>query len=144
MKATFVRLAFAVILLAPTSACLSDTKEVGADKLDAVHEGMPKDSVMEIMGTGPLTASYADTLRVERGFRRSGYFIDGKNYEVLYYRELQGNVAEAVEQVKETPVVLVDGKVLGWGWAFYVEAMEKYKFPSPLAPITAPDSSAKP
>ena len=144
MKATFVRLAVAVVLLAPASACLSDYEEVGADKLEAVHEGMPKDSVMGIMGTGPLTASYADTLRVERGFRRSVYFIDGKNYEVLYYRELQGNVAEAVEQVKETPVVLVDGKVLGWGWAFYVEAMEKYKFPSPLAPITAPDSTAKP
>ena len=28
--------------------------------------------------------------------------------------------------------VLTDNKVLGWGWAHYVEAMEQYKLPTPL------------
>lgn len=141
MKTRFVR--FAVLSSAMfLGACLNDTKEVGADKLEVVHEGMPKDSVMQIIGTGPLTGLYSDTLRLEKGFRRSSYFVDGKTYEVLYYRELQGNVAEPVQQAKETPIVLANGKVLGWGWRFYVDAMEDLKLPSPIEAPKASDSAA--
>ena len=147
MKTRFVRyiaLSSALFL----GACLNDTKEVGADKLDVVHEGMPKDSVMQLMGTGPLTGLYSDTLRLEKGFRRSAYFVDGKSYEVLYYRELQGNVAEPVLQAKETPIVLANGKVLGWGWRYYVDAMGELKLPSPIeapkAAETAPAAAPAP
>jgi hypothetical protein len=61
--------------------------------------------------------------------------IDGKAFEVLYYRELQGNVAEQVQQAKETPIVLQNGKVLGWGWKYYLEAMESLKLPNPTGNI---------
>jgi len=118
-------------LLLLASAC-SDRQEVGEKLLKPVHEGMPKDSLAMIIGKGPLTAVYADTLRLENGFRRSVYFIDGKTYEVLYYREEPGNVTDPVLQSVETPIVLIDAKVMGWGWAYYVEAMEQYKLPSPL------------
>ncbi|MES2525392.1 MAG: hypothetical protein V4617_22060 [Gemmatimonadota bacterium] len=120
-------LAASALLLA---AC--GDKEVGSSLLKPVHEGMPKDSLAGIIGNGPLTAQFADSARLERGFRRSVYIVDGKQYEVLYYREAPGNVAESVLQAVETPVVLSDGKVLGWGWKFYNEAMEKYNLPSPL------------
>jgi hypothetical protein len=147
MKTRFVRYA-AIASALFLGACLNDTKEVGADKLEVVHEGMPKDSVMQIMGTGPLTGLYADTLRLEKGFRRSLYIVDGKNYEVLYYRELQGNVAEPVQQAKETPIVLANGKVLGWGWRYYVDAMGELKLPSPIeaprAAETAPAAAPAP
>jgi hypothetical protein len=113
------------------SAC-SDRHEVGEELLKPVHEGMPKDSLALIIGKGPLTALYADTLRLENGFRHSVYDVDGKRYEVLYYREQPGNVLEPVDQDVETPIVLTDNKVLGWGWAHYVEAMEQYKLPTPL------------
>jgi hypothetical protein len=113
------------------AACGSD--EVGAKRLKPVHAGMPKDSLMSIMGTGPLTAQYADTMRLDQGFRVDKYLIAGRIYEVLYYREQPGNVAEPVTQDTETPVVLTDSKVLGWGWKFYVkEGMEKLKLPTPL------------
>jgi len=121
------------------AACGSD--EVGADRLDDVHAGMPKDSLMTIMGTGPLTAMFSDTMRLDHGFRVSKYLIDGKFYEVVYYREKPGDVKEPVEQYTETPVVLADGKVLGWGWEYYVEeGMGKLKLPTPIKeqPAAAP------
>ena len=118
----------AFLLLA---ACGSD--ETGADKLEDVHAGMPKDSLLMIMGKGPLTAQFADAARLDNGFRVMRYLIDAKMYEVLYYREKPGNVAEPVQQDSETPVVMADGKVLGWGWEFYVEeGMGKLKLPTPL------------
>lgn len=123
---------WAMALAAASLAACGD-KQVGADLLKPVHAGMPRDSVMALMGTGPLTANYADTLRLDHGFRVEKYLVDGKMYEVVYYREQPGNVAEPVEQYTETPVVLADGKVLGWGWKYYVEtAMEELKLPTPI------------
>ena len=119
--------------IALLSAC-SDNNDVGADLLEPVEEGTPKDSVMALIGKGPLTGIYADTARLQKGFRTNSYIIDGQTYEVLFYRELQGNVAEPVQQAKETPIVFKDGKVLGWGWRYYVDAMESLKLPSPVAP----------
>ncbi len=143
MKLSVVRAVLVTTALTVLAAC-SDNKDVGADLLDDVDEGTPKDTVLALIGTGPLTGVYADTARIEKGFRRNRYLVDGKLYEVLFYRELQGNVAEPVQQAKETPIVIKDGKVVGWGWRFYVEAMESLKLPSPLAPVSAPSITPAP
>lgn len=138
MKTRFVRTAYIALTSAVTliAACGdSNSGDVGADKLAPLAEGTPKDSVLLVMGTGPLTAQYADTMRLQQGFRRETYLIDGKQYEVLYYRELQGNVAEQVQQAKETPIVLQNGKVLGWGWKYYLESMESLKLPNPTGNV---------
>lgn len=134
VRSTYIAFAAAAVLLAACSD--TNSNDVGVDKLAPLAEGTPKDSVLLVMGQGPLTAQYADTLRIEKGFRRETYLIDGKQYEVLYYRELQGNVAEQVQQAKETPVVLQNGKVLGWGWKYYVEtAMTDLKLPNPTGNV---------
>jgi hypothetical protein len=142
MKRSFFRSsALLAGLLVWVSAC-NDRHDVGEKLLKPVHEGMPKDSLSLIMGKGPLTALYADTLRVENGFRRSVYFIDGAMFEVLYYREEAGDVSEPVLLDVETPIVVVDNKVLGWGWDYYMEAAQQYKLPTP--PPARPDSAGAP
>jgi hypothetical protein len=131
------------------AACGGD-KEVGADRLEPIEAGVAKDSLFKVMGKGPLTAMYADTLRVVNGFRYDKYLINGQYYEVLYFREQPGNVSEPVEQFVETPIVLKDDKVLGWGWKFYVEeGMENLKLPTPLKekvepakPVPAPQPAS--
>ncbi|GAB1342321.1 hypothetical protein [Gemmatimonas sp.] len=134
VRSTYIAFAAAAVLLAACGD--SSSNDVGADKLGVLAEGSPRDSVLLVMGQGPLTAQYADSLRLEKGFRRENYVIDGQQYEVLYYRELQGNVAEQVQQAKETPVVLKDGKVLGWGWKYFVEtAMTDLKLPNPTGNV---------
>lgn len=136
MKTSFVRTSLALGAVLVLAACGDSSPDIGADKLEPLAEGTPKDSVLLVMGEGPLTAQFADTLRLEKGFRRETYLIDGKQYEVLYYRELQGNVAEPVQQAKETPIVLQNGKVLGWGWKYYVKtAMPDLKLPNPTGNV---------
>jgi len=109
--------------------------ELGAARLKSMREGMSRDSVMLVLGRGPLTATFSDTMRLEQGFRRSAYFIDGALVEVLYYREAPGSVSEGVVREMETPVLLKDGKLLGWGWRSY---------DSQRAGLGIPDESALP
>jgi hypothetical protein len=117
-------------------AACADRKDVGADMLAPLNAGSPRDSVVLIFGTGPLQASFAaDSARLLNGYRRDQYFHDGKLLEVLYYRELPGNVAEPVDPDKETPVVLQGGKVVGWGWRFYSESGDSFKLP----PVSVPE-----
>jgi hypothetical protein len=132
-----------VLAAAAFAACGDD--QVGSDVLGSVEAGLPKDSLLALMGTGPLSAQFADTMRLERGYRISKYLMDGKLYEVLYFREKPGNVRDPVEQALETPVLLADGKVLGWGWEYYVEeGMGKLKLPTPLREVEAPAAPAAP
>jgi hypothetical protein len=130
VRAIYVALAGVSTLL--LAAC-SDRKEVGEELLEPVTAGFPRDSLFQLLGKGPLIGHYADTLRVDHGFRLSKYYVDGQYLEVVFYREMPGDVAESVKQDVETPIVLKDGKVLGWGWAFYVkEGMTKFGLPTPL------------
>jgi hypothetical protein len=138
MKTRFVKLVLLVATALASGAC-SDTADVGAAQLEPVNTGMPKDSVLALLGKGPLTAKFADTLRVTNGFRSSTYLLNGKTYDVLFYREEAGDVSEPVQQDRETPIVLENGKVLGWGWRFYVEeAMKSHGLPSPITAAPAP------
>jgi hypothetical protein len=120
-------------LLIALAAC--GDREAGADKLEDLTAGMSTDSLYASLGAGPLTATGADTVRVRNGWRLSRYFVEGKLYEVIYVRDIPGDVTEPVEQQRETPIVVAqDGKVLGWGWRFYVEeGINRLHLPTPLS-----------
>lgn len=119
-------------LLALAAAC-SDYSEVGEELLEPITAGVTRDSLLKVMGSGPLTGRYADTLSLDHGFRLSQYLLNGQLYEVLYYREAAGDVKEPVRQEMETPIIIKDGKVLGWGWKYYVEeGIKGFGLPTPL------------
>lgn len=133
MKPLFVITA-AILALAGLAACGTD--EAGQARLKGLTEGMSMSDALEQMGQGPLTTSLSDTVRVVNGFRRMRYFINGATYDVLYARDLPGDVKEPLLQANETPVVFREGKLLGWGWRYYVdEAIAKLQLPTPLRAI---------
>jgi hypothetical protein len=131
MRFSFVRLV-PVALVATLVACGSP--EAGAERLEKLTVGITGDSVITLLGEGALTASGADTSRVDHGHRKSRYFVEGKVYTVIYARDEPGDVSEPVRQQVETPIVLSPSNiVLGWGWKYYVEeAMGTLKLPTPL------------
>lgn len=123
-------------LLALAAAC-SDNSEVGEELLEPIAAGVSRDSLLKVMGSGPLTGRYADTLSLDHGFRLSQYLVNGQLYEVLYYREAAGDVSEPVRQEMETPIIVKDGKVLGWGWKYYVEeGIKGFGLPTPIQEMT--------
>ncbi len=123
------------LALMAAAAC-GGTDEAGGEHLKGLAEGMTTAQAIDAMGTGPLAATYSDTQRVVNGFRRSRYFINGANFEVVYARDLPGDVKDPLLQANETPVVFKNDTLIGWGWKYYAEeAIPKLGLPTPLRAI---------
>lgn len=145
MTTRFVR-ATLVALVALAAACGGD--EDGSARTKALKAGMTAAQAIAAMGDGPLTATGADTVRVVSGYRRMRYLVAGKQFEVLYARDLPGDVKEPLLQKQETPLVFANDTLLGWGWRYYVdEAIAKLGLPTPLRAVdtmTTPKDTAPP
>ncbi len=77
--------------------------------------GMPKEKLLEIMGNKTGTAIDG---KVSNPYKREIVkATDGTNYEVLYYYT-EFYVPGASVDTCLTPIVLKDGRIMGWGWAF--------------------------
>jgi hypothetical protein len=126
-----VRLA-TILAAAALMACGSD--EPGSARLKGLVPGTSVQEAVQQMGKGPLTATSSDTAQLVNGYRRARYFMDGITYDVVYARDLPGDVKEPVLQANETPVVFRNDSLMGWGWRFYVDqAMGKFNLPTPLS-----------
>jgi hypothetical protein len=122
------------VLVAVTSLAVvaCGPADIGASRLKEIPENTTRDSVLQVMGTGPLTATGADTMRVVNGFRRQTFVVGSGTYEVLFYREQPGSVTDTIARTLETPVVIKDGKYLGQGWKFYTKLADSEDLPNPL------------
>ncbi len=148
MKAAFVRLSLVVSITAIAACGGSD--EAGSARLSNLKKGMTLTQALDAMGTGPLTATYSDTMRLLNGYRRMRYLMNGADFNVVYSRDLPGDVKEPVLQATETPIVFRNDTLLGWGWRYFVdEGIGKFQLPTPLRAVdtmTAPlvsDASKK-
>ncbi len=144
MNRKFVRsaLGFAAVgLTILLAACGPD--DVGAAKLKVLKENTSRDSVLAVMGTGPLVGTGVNSLRVVSGFRHQVYIVAGKQYEVLWYREKPGSIEDKIVRENETPLVVVDNKLVGHGWSFYTGYAEKMHLPNPARDREIVDSIAR-
>lgn len=118
---------FACASLITLAACGGG--DVGASKLKKAHSGMPRDSVLELMGTGTVAATGGDSSRVVNGFRHQRFLMNAQMFEILWYRETPGSVTEPILKEVETPVVLAGDTVAGWGWKYYADQGLKLGLP---------------
>ncbi len=120
----------ATTLVLTLAACAGD--DVGAGKLKALADGAQRPAVLDVMGSGPLTAkSDADQVRLANGYRRQLYVAGGNAVEVIWYREEPGTLDDPITTGKDTPVVLASDTLAGWGWNFYHKFAETNKIPDP-------------
>lgn len=91
-----LELAGILLLGAALAACGSDAR---FEKLAA---GIPKDSAMALMG-------------VEKPVRIDPYLVGGHYVEALYYAKPGADSAKVPDR-KLSPVVVVDGVLVAWGW----------------------------
>ena len=87
----------------------------GDARVESLSTGIARDSALKILAGGPSSDSLANV------YKQEAYINEGKFINVLVYSK--DGVKEAadpsVPDSKLTPVVLVDNKVTGWGWAHY-------------------------
>lgn len=63
--------------------------------------GISRDSALKVIG-------------VEKPARVDPFLVNGHYFEVLYYAK--PGAQDSVPDRKMSPIVVVDGKLVGWGW----------------------------
>ena len=75
----------------------------GSDgRLEQLSAGITKDSAQAIMGGAP--------------HRVDPYLVNGQMIEALYYPKPGATDSAALADRNMSPLVVVDGKLTGWGW----------------------------
>lgn len=93
-----IRIAVPVLGLLLLSACAG-----GDDRLEKLSAGITKDSVLTIMG-------------VEKAQRVDPYLVGGQYIEAMYFPKAGKADSASVATRNMSPVVVIDGKLVGWGW----------------------------
>ncbi len=91
-----------------------EVRVMNRESLAQLAPGMSKEEALEVMGTETMEGDDGD---INNPFRTE-LFQDDENttVEVLYYYTDKKNNDKAITDDELTPVVLKNGRVVGWGW----------------------------
>ena len=121
LATTFALLLITVIVISPPQATAGDgTEEVpyktllsrNLANLNKLSVGMSKSEVMSIMGS--FSAETRDAL-VPNPYTIEPFTVGKSQYETLYYLIHKYPMFTPIKISQATPVVLRDGRVVGWG-----------------------------
>ena len=118
----FIVLMISVLL----SGCarLSEIRGENRQKLLGLSTGLTKQEVLNVMGT--------ETMKTRRRvitnpYRTEMYRSNGREIELLlYYTDVKKSDG-AITDDELTPLVLMDGKLDGWGWLYWDDIVHKYE-----------------
>ena len=99
----------------------------GDARLDKLSAGIARDSALKVINEGASSDSMA------RVYKQETYLLNGKMTNVLFYNSdgiRQANDS-TLSAEKQTPIVIVDGKVAGWGWTYYDSVAKANNIPVP-------------
>ena len=87
----------------------------GDSRVGNLSTGIGRDSALKVLAGGTTGDSLANV------YKQETYIYDGKLINVLLYNKdgLTETAQPGVRDPELTPVVIVDNKVTGWGWAHY-------------------------
>lgn len=109
------------------TACVS-TSQIRADnrkKLLSLSAGMTEQEVLNLMGTKTIKADNGTV--ITNPYRTEMHQSNGHVFKLLlYYTDIQKNDG-AITDDELTPLVVVDGKLDGWGWSYWNNLIEKYE-----------------
>lgn len=83
--------------------------------LNKLSIGMTKQQVMDLMGT--FQSKTANSV-VPNPYMSEPILVSGKTHEVLWYLTRKYPPFTPIKKSQATPIVLKDGKVIGWGDSF--------------------------
>ena len=82
-------------------------------RLEKLTVGMSKDSVRAVMGNQPV--------------RADAYLDRGQYIEALYFAKPGSTTSDSVPDRSMSPVVLIGGRLSGWGWTFWDSVAADHK-----------------
>lgn len=114
LSISIVALAFAVCVYASPATAQSLRELVNANQtnLAKLQVGMSKAAVLKLMGTAEAQTRDG---AVRNPFRSEMFVASGAQVEVLSYVTRVNRKFAPIGDAELTPVILRDGKVVGWG-----------------------------
>ena len=94
-------------------------------RVQQLQVGITRDSVMSVTAQGTQGADSMPSI-----YKRAQYLINGKTLEVLYFdSENRKATKDTVPLGKLTPLVMLDNKLVGKGWAVWDSVAKANKIP---------------
>ena len=102
-----------VVIGAPVLAIL--LAACGDARIEKLSSGITRDSALTVINEGATGDSLA------RVYKEEVYLVNGKHLNVLFYNKdgVKQQSDSTLSANAQVPIVTVDGKVTGWGWAHY-------------------------
>lgn len=108
---------------------------VGCVSLDAIRAenrqrlmnlstGMTKSEVLAVMGTKTIMSEDG---QINNPYRTEMYRSQGHTFELLLYYTDKKRADGAITDDELTPLVIMDGKLDGWGWSYWDGLIQKYE-----------------
>lgn len=100
-------------------------------RVKAVDTGMTRDQVISQLSVDAPKTGGADSM--PNVYWREAYFMNGKNYEVLYFSEDGKHAtrppADTASFAGLTPIVLIQNQMVGKGWDYWDSLSTANKIP---------------
>ncbi len=132
----------AAALLCSFAAC-GPSDIVGKDRLRSIATGLSVDSVITLLGPGPLSPLQpTDSLRLKAGYLTQTFLVAGEQYRILWYRESPGSVEDPITRETMTPILFRGDGVIAAGWADFDRKARELDIPNPYRSRERLDSIA--
>lgn len=113
-----------ILLLIFMTGCqsINAVRSQNRERLMNLSPGMTKNQVLSIMGVNNVWAT-----KINNPYRTEFYRKNGHTFEVLlYYTDLK-SLDGAITDDELTPIIILDGKLDGWGWTYWESLIQKYE-----------------
>lgn len=123
-RGILVRVLTLVVAGVAVSGCSQGFEQVQSEnraKLFRLEVGQTRQQVLEEMGTEPQTfnkGAFRSDGVVPNPYDSETHLMGSTEIEVLYYATNVQNTDGVITNDELTPLVLVDGILVGWGWTF--------------------------
>lgn len=119
-----ILLIFISLTLLAGCSGLSQVRADNREKLNGLSAGMSKQEVLNIMGT---ETTQAQGSVITNPYRTEMHRSSEHVFEILfYYTDIQKKDG-AITDNELTPLVVIDGKLDGWGWSHWENVKRVYE-----------------
>jgi hypothetical protein len=124
LRGILVRVLTLVVAGLAASGCSQGFEQFQSEnraKLFRLEVGQTRQQVLEEMGTEPQTfnkGAFSSDGVVPNPYDSETHMVGSTEVEVLYYATNVQNTDGVITNDELTPLVLVDGILVGWGWSY--------------------------
>lgn len=123
VRAIVVGLLIVAAVGMPACASGAALQQQNRIRLGGLQVGMGRAGVLEHMG---YATARTDFRVVKNPYHIDTYTVPGHRIEVLWYVTETKQEGDGIAPDEVTPVVLVDGRLAGWGWPFWRQLVQTH------------------